>query len=117
MKWGKLIFPAIRLAIALRGPRKQVEVSYPNNPPASRKETKMEPKTVEVPVKSAAKSKINLTAAVAAIVALANAFGYVVPDTWVSTATTAISILSPILIIFFRTWLTKSITPASAKGM
>jgi len=113
-----------RLWRAVRPKKAPAQVEYPNNPPVRApgrvKEVAMSgvpTPVVEVPVKSPLKSKINITAAIAAVVALANAFGYVVPDSWVSTATTAVSILSPILIIFFKTWFTKSVTAQSAKGM
>lgn len=72
-----------------------------------------ETKTVEV--KSAWLSKINWVSAITALVALAAAFGFVIPQEWVDTVLKLVAIVSPILTIGLRTFFTTTITPASAK--
>lgn len=54
----------------------------------------------------AAKSKINITNAIAASVALLAAFGVVIPDQYQALAMQVIAVGAPLVTIVLRTWFT-----------
>ena len=70
-----------------------------------------------VEVKSAWLSKINWTQAIAAIAALFTLFGHTIPDNVQADALAAITCIASVVTWFQRTFLTTSITPASAAMM
>ncbi len=66
-----------------------------------------------VPVKSAWLSKINITAAIAAAIALLAAFGVAIPAEWQVTLVKVVAVFGPILTIVLKTWFTNTVTPSS----
>jgi hypothetical protein len=71
--------------------------------------------TVEAPVKSSWFSKINWTVAVSFLVSILTFLGYTVPPELEVEALAAINALTAIVVWWQRTFMTKSITTASAK--
>lgn len=65
---------------------------------------------ITVPVKSAAKSKINWTAIISAVAVLAATFGFDIPEEVQGDVVAAIAAVSAAVIVIFRTWFNNSAT-------
>lgn len=73
--------------------------------------------TVIVEEKSAWYSKINITSVITVIFTLLTAFGMPIPDELKVQILAAISAISSVVIIVWKTWFTTTITPASASKL
>ena len=67
-----------------------------------------------VPVKSAWASKINITAIVSALLALAVGVGLEIPEPVKVQILTITGVVGPIIVGILRTWFTASVTPTVA---
>lgn len=70
--------------------------------------------TVIVEEKSSFLSKINWTAVVTVVFTMLTAFGINIPDDLKINILAAISAISSVVIIVWKTWFTTTVTPSSA---